>query len=57
MKKQIYRVKYWIYVNADFGEWRRTGLMTFDNALKVAQSLAERHHQVQLYADGEEAES
>ena len=55
--KQIYRVKYWIYVNEHYGEWRRTGLMTFDNALKVAESLAVSHHQVELYADDEETEN
>jgi hypothetical protein len=54
MKDLKYRVKYWRWVNDQFGEWYRTGLMTKENAEKIAESLHEIHEKVEVYKDEDE---
>ena len=46
-----YRVKYWRWINEQAGEWYRTGLMTKENAEKVAESFRQSHEQVEVYYD------
>lgn len=52
MPKNVnYRVKYWRWINEQAGEWYRTGLMTKENAEKVAESFRQSHEQVEVYFD------
>jgi hypothetical protein len=46
-----WRVKYWRWINEQAGEWYRTGLMTKENAEKVAESFRQSHEQVEVYYD------
>lgn len=56
MKKHArYRIKYWVWINADYGEWRRTGLTTKESAEIIAKSLRKSHEQVEVYFDDDEA--
>lgn len=48
-----WRVKYWRWINEQAGEWYRTGLMTKENAEKVAESLRQSHEQVEVYYDND----
>ena len=43
MKSKGYRVKYWRWVNENFGEWVKTGLMTKYNAEMIAENLRKSH--------------
>ena len=55
MNNVTYRVKYWRWVNPEYGEWVITGLMSFQSAIKVAESLSISHEQVTLYEDEQES--
>lgn len=46
-----YRIKYWVWINPEFGEWHRTGLMSKDSAEKVAKHLRLSHEMVEIYYD------
>ena len=46
-----WRVKYWRWINEQAGEWYRTGLMTKENAEKVAESFRQSQEQVEVYYD------
>ena len=51
-----WRVKYWRWINEQAGEWCSTGLMTQENASKVAESLRQSHEQVEVYYDDDGSE-
>ena len=52
--KPKYRVKYWRWVNPEFGEWQRTGLMEKMAAEQYANSIREYHEMVEVYEDDDE---
>lgn len=55
MPKNVnYRVKYWRWINEQAGEWYITGLMTKENAEKVAESFGQSYEQVEVYRDDDE---
>lgn len=55
MQKDIkYRVKYWRWINEYGGECIVTGLMTKENAEKIAESFRQSHDLVEVYIDGDE---
>ena len=54
MTKIKWRVRYWQWINEEAGMWYRTGLMTEENAKKVAESFRQSHDTVAVYSDDDE---
>ena len=54
MSAYRYRVKYWVWVNPNHGEWRNTGLMQKEHAELVAANLRYTHEKVEVYEDDNE---
>lgn len=51
----LYRVRYWRWVNTEFGEWVQTGLMSKRSAELLAENL-QCHERVEIYKDEQEAQ-
>lgn len=51
--KFTHRIIYWRWVNPEFGEWVRTGLMSKESAEKLAEHLRHSHDRVEVYKEEE----
>jgi len=52
--KFTHRIRYWRWVNPEYGEWVQTGLMPKESANKLAEHLSHSHERVEVYKDEEE---
>ena len=48
------RIRYWVWINPEFGEYRVTDPMRFDIAEKVFRHFQEAYEQVELIEDDKE---
>jgi len=50
----IYRIRYWVNINEEYGEWHTTGLMTQKSAKAIKDDLLKSHDLVEIYKDEHE---
>lgn len=50
-RKFEYRVRYWVQLNDEFGEWNLTGLTDRNSAEKIAEELMKYHNPVMVIRD------